>query len=342
MERHRTTVQDTRCPSAATEVSIILIRLIILQSTLASRRMNSMTPMVPDVPGGFCDPMHCESSVTCLIPDFPINRGPQVFDGEVMHSMDYAAMDDDCAAEFIKGQRITVRRKLHQEMIINACMFTNVKINHNGVRHPCTLLFKTVHWTVPDYLHTLNFQALNRFTEFMVHKPREGFLLWLLALLLSPLVFNPIAGPIDMKPECIHPRIPQLSILGYAESPATLYTTEMRSMWLVHFLAGKFKLPTIREMEEQVMEWEKCIRRYACEAYKRICVTVLLQIYCNDQLCRDMGCNPRRKSWFLSELFSPYGPTDYANLTHPINPAAKFAIPSVSLMTIIANGPTNW
>lgn len=42
------------------------------------------------------------------IPVFPVDKGPEVFDGVVMHSMDYAAMEDDRAAEFIKGKRLTV------------------------------------------------------------------------------------------------------------------------------------------------------------------------------------------------------------------------------------------
>lgn len=42
------------------------------------------------------------------IPDFPLNKGPEVFGGQVLHSMDYAAMEDDCAAEFIKNKRVTV------------------------------------------------------------------------------------------------------------------------------------------------------------------------------------------------------------------------------------------
>lgn len=115
--------------------------------------------------------------------------------------------------------------------------------------------------------------------------------------------------------ECNHPRIPQLAILGYADSPSVLYTTEMRSKWLTRFLAGQFELPTIREMEDEARKWERCMRCYLQGKYKRKRFSVMLQIYCNDQLCRDMKCNPRRKNSLLAELFSGYGPSDYQNLT---------------------------
>lgn len=93
----------------------------------------------------------------------------------------------------------------------------------------------------------------------------------------------------------------------------------MRSKWLASFLAGEFKLPTIKEMEENVLRWKNCDRRYYSYgggggAYKRSCGGVLSQIYCHDEICKDMNFNPRRKKNLFSELFSPYTPLDYAEL----------------------------
>jgi dimethylaniline monooxygenase (N-oxide forming) len=42
------------------------------------------------------------------IPDFPLNSGPEVFNGKVLHSMDYAAMANDCAAELVTNKRVTI------------------------------------------------------------------------------------------------------------------------------------------------------------------------------------------------------------------------------------------
>ena len=42
------------------------------------------------------------------IPEFPPNMGPKVFHGQVIHSKDYAAMDYQSAAQFVKDKKVTV------------------------------------------------------------------------------------------------------------------------------------------------------------------------------------------------------------------------------------------
>ncbi|XVF68046.1 hypothetical protein PTKIN_Ptkin10aG0171600 [Pterospermum kingtungense] len=353
------------------------------------------------------------------IPEFPPKRGPEAFHGEVIHSMDYAAMDYETAAKYIKRKRIVIvgLQKSALDIAMECC-------TANGVEHPCTLLYRTERWNLPNYLPwgvPLAFLYLNRFSELLVHKPGEGFLRSLLATFLSPVRWGfskfvesyikwklPLAkygmvpkhsfhqeinscltstvpenfydkveeGSILLKKtqnisfyeedlmvddedegsrlkadlvilatgfrgdkklrdifvsptfqdyiagspdatvplyrQCIHPRIPQLAIIGFSESIANLYTSEIRCKWLAELLDGKFKLPSIKDMEEDVCRWDKYMKEYSGQNYRRSCIGAL-HIWYNDQLCMDMGLNPKRKKGFFAELFEPYGPMDYAS-----------------------------
>ncbi|KAM3695789.1 hypothetical protein ACJW31_07G160700 [Castanea mollissima] len=351
------------------------------------------------------------------IPEFPPNQGPEVFHGKVMHSMDYAAMDDKSAADFVKGKQITVVG--FQKSALDIAMECSLA---NGTEHPCTVLYRKEHWNVPDYLPwgvPLTYLYLNRFSELLVHKPGEGFLLSLLATLLSPVrwafskfveshIKNKLRlakfgmvpkhsfhteinsclistvpekfydkveeGSINLKKsksfgfckegvlvngeaqplktdlvilatgfqgdkklkdifvsptfkdyivgsldatvplyrECIHPRIPQLAVIGFSESVSNLYTSEMRCRWLAELLDSTFKLPSIKEMEKDVAKWDEYMKRYSGQYYRRSCIGAL-HIWYNDQLCKDMGWNPKRKKGFIAELFEPYGPLDYVS-----------------------------
>lgn len=101
-------------------------------------------------------------------------------------------------------------------------------------------------------------------------------------------------------------------MIGFSESVANLYTSEMRCQWLAELLAGTFKLPSIKEMEKDVAKWDEYMKRYSAQYYRRSCIGGL-HIWYNDQLCNDMGWNPKRKKGFFAELFEPYGPTDYVS-----------------------------
>ncbi|XVF68047.1 hypothetical protein PTKIN_Ptkin10aG0171700 [Pterospermum kingtungense] len=351
------------------------------------------------------------------IPEFPPNKGPEAFHGKVIHSMDYAAMDYDKAAEFIKGKRVVVVG--FQKSAMDIAMECSIA---NGVENPCTVFYRTPHWNVPDYFpwgFPLAKMYLNRFAELMVHKPGEGLLLALLATILAPLrwayskyvetdikrkhrlakhgmvpthsFLHEISSclistvpekfydsveqgkiklkkapsfsfchngvfvegettPIDadlailatgfkgekklkdifmsktfrdhitespdaslpLYRECVQPRIPQLAVIGFSESLSDLFTSEIRCRWVAELLDGAFKLPTIKEMEKDMAKWDEYLKQYSGKYYRRKCIGAL-HIWYNDQLCKDMGWNPRRKKGFFAELFEPYGPLDYVS-----------------------------
>ncbi|PKA46212.1 putative flavin-containing monooxygenase 1 [Apostasia shenzhenica] len=359
------------------------------------------------------------------IPTFSLGKGPEVFKGKVIHSMDYSNMGSTAAAELIKGKKVIIIGFLKSALDIAAeCA------NLNGPKNPCTMIVRTKRWNINSLvIWGVPFQYLffNRFSQLLFHKPGEGLLLSLLSTFLSPLawiiskfvesylkrtvpmkkygmlpehsffqamlsgllsllpdnfygevekgsiVLKPskafefcsrgvvVAGetePVDadlvifatgfrgdqklrnmfvspllqgmvagsdettvplyriyvaLSRECIHPRIPQMAIIGFSLSVMNMVTSEMSARWLACFLDGGFQLPSVGCMEKNVEEWEKHKKRYSGKAYRRSCINAFY-IWYHDLLCRDMGCSPKRKKGFFADLFIPYGPADYAQL----------------------------
>ena len=107
----------------------------------------------------------------------------------------------------------------------------------------------------------------------------------------------------------IHPLIPNMGFVGYVQSNSNLHTSELRSLWLSRLVDGKFKLPSKEKMLDQFSK-EMDVMRKSTRFYKRHCISTF-SIQHADDLCNDMGLDPRRKSNLFLEAFSPYGSQDY-------------------------------
>ncbi|TQE13944.1 hypothetical protein C1H46_000575 [Malus baccata] len=280
------------------------------------------------------------------IPEFPPNKGPEAFHGEVIHSMNYADMDYESAAKFVEGKQVTVVG--FQKFAMDIAMECSTA---NGVENPCTVLYKTEHWNLPGYLpwgFPIAYLYFNRFSELLVHKPGEGILLSLLATILSPVRwgFSKFVesyinkklglakygmGSIILKKSPGGFGFCQEGILVNGESSpvksdlvilATGFRGEKK-------LKDMFVSPTFQDnilgSPKSILllyrDGERCgkmgrirkAKRYTSSQYYRRSCTGALHLWYNDQLCKDMGWNPKRKKGLFAELFEPYGPMDYAS-----------------------------
>ncbi|KAL8196558.1 hypothetical protein R6Q57_024853, partial [Mikania cordata] len=159
------------------------------------------------------------------IPQFPAGKGPEAFRWKTMHSMEYAAMDHDEAAAFVKGKKVVIVGFGKTGLdIARECS------SANGSKHPCTIVYRRDHWKLPDWAPwgiPFAYFYSNRLSELLVHKPGEGFLLGVLATLLSPLrwgVSKVVESYIKKKlPLAKFDMVPQHSISKDTRSCLILY-----------------------------------------------------------------------------------------------------------------------
>ncbi|XP_044464892.1 probable flavin-containing monooxygenase 1 [Mangifera indica] len=121
------------------------------------------------------------------IPTFPANKGPEKFGGEVLHCLDYCKLDKEAATRLLRGRRVVVvgYKKSGIDLALECA-----EANQGAEGQPCTLLVRTIHWTVPHYkvwgLPFFLFYS-TRFSQFFHTAPNQTFLRALLCLLLSPI-----------------------------------------------------------------------------------------------------------------------------------------------------------
>ncbi|XP_058215444.1 probable flavin-containing monooxygenase 1 [Rhododendron vialii] len=120
------------------------------------------------------------------IPEFPHDKGPEIFRGKVLHTLDYSKLDDEGTTQLLKGKKVAViGYKKSAIDLATEC----AEANQGPEGQTCTMVIRTLHWTVPHYwVWGLPFYLFysTRSSQFLHERPNYGFLRNSLCHLLSP------------------------------------------------------------------------------------------------------------------------------------------------------------
>ena len=113
----------------------------------------------------------------------------------------------------------------------------------------------------------------------------------------------------------LHPDIPRLAFAGFNHGFMHVPAVEVGMLWLSAVLSGELTLPDADEMHQSMARVQQWKRDHVNFEPSRSCaVNTRFQQYL-DVLLQDLGLNPYRKMPnVLAELFSQYGPDDYADI----------------------------
>ncbi|EXB74924.1 hypothetical protein L484_018633 [Morus notabilis] len=115
------------------------------------------------------------------------NIGREVFCGKVLHAMDYSKLDKEAARLLLKGKKVAIVG--YKKSAIDLAMEC-AEANQGPDGQPCTMVIRTLHWTVPSYwIWGLPFFLFysTRSSQFLHERPNQSLFGALLCLLFSPL-----------------------------------------------------------------------------------------------------------------------------------------------------------
>jgi dimethylaniline monooxygenase (N-oxide forming) len=117
--------------------------------------------------------------------------------------------------------------------------------------------------------------------------------------------------------QMIHPDVPHLVFIGHCATVINILTCNLQARWLGELIKGRHRLPAREAMIhniEALKAWKR--RRLPFSAGRSARLIFHMQHY-HDELLKDFGANPRRKTGFLAwfkEIFAPYQPSDYRTI----------------------------
>ncbi|CAJ2661727.1 unnamed protein product [Trifolium pratense] len=137
-------------------------------------------------------PYHFEFVVVCtgkygdipLMPTFPHNKGPEVFNGKVLHTIDYCKLDKEATSDLVKGKKTVVVG--YKKSAIDLAMEC-AQANQGPEGQSCTMIIRSLHWTLPHYsMWGVPFYLFyaTRSAQFLHQTPNQGLLKSILCFLL--------------------------------------------------------------------------------------------------------------------------------------------------------------
>jgi dimethylaniline monooxygenase (N-oxide forming) len=109
-------------------------------------------------------------------------------------------------------------------------------------------------------------------------------------------------------PECV----PNLAFIGHTSCISNISSYGLQAEWLARYLSNELVMsPTPNDISNDIQARKSWARSWMPETSNRGMNVLLHQTHYHDQLLRDMGENPSRKSNPFAEYLMPYEPADY-------------------------------
>lgn len=115
----------------------------------------------------------------------------------------------------------------------------------------------------------------------------------------------------------LNPDIPGLFFVGRASSISSILTYCLQARWIARLLTDSLKLPDADSMKRNIEEMKQWKRSWIPFSPARSARLIAHTQHYHDELLKDLGINPLRKTGVfapLKELIFPYQPSDYATV----------------------------
>ncbi|KAL3684238.1 hypothetical protein R1sor_002260 [Riccia sorocarpa] len=122
------------------------------------------------------------------VPSFPPFEGPEIFEGRVLHVVDYCSLDASKVRDLVAGKKVVVVgfQKTSLDIAVEVAE-ANQEINGP----PCTMVFRRTHWMYPRHRQAFGYIPFgffwnSRLASFWTSKPDQGLLQRVLQSIFSP------------------------------------------------------------------------------------------------------------------------------------------------------------